>query len=399
MKTIATVTRNPTYGGLLDFCTNYNIGGYNYSGFKLGTAIGVLCRDILVNKVDPFSIGIQKFETDDLLVINKELMNKYNIPYNYSGVKYSILTTGETYFTKQNNIYILSAFIVFLVIIIGLIFNYFYTRKILKQQVQVDSMKTNFIANVSHELRTPLNIIISTIQLIDIYIKSGEIQINNTSIYNKFDYLRNNSNRLLRLVNNIIDTTKLDAGYFTIDKSTNDIISVIENITLSTVPFSEKKEIELIFDTDLEELYCSFDQDRIERVFLNLLSNAIKFTPPGGSIFVNISSDKENIITTVRDTGIGIPEDKYDYVFKRFRQANDTIYNKSEGSGIGLSICKSMVELHGGTISLTSKENEGTCFTVKLPIIKLDDNLTNNSQCQSTKEKIQLEFSDFTNYI
>ncbi|MGG7177607.1 ATP-binding protein [Clostridium paraputrificum] len=399
MKEIATVTDNPTYGGLLDFCTTFNIGGYNYSGFKLGTALGKLSHDILINKVNPSSIGITEFKENDLLIINQELMNTYNIPSNYKGVKYSTLTTGETFITRKNNMYILITFFIFLIIIIALIFNQVYTHKIVKEQAQVDFMKTNFIANVSHELRTPLNIIISTIQLIDMYIESGELQINNKSIYNKFDYLRNNSNRLLRLVNNIIDTTKLDAGYFTIEKTNNDIISVIEDITLSTVPFSEKKEIELIFDTDLEELYCSFDKDKIERVFLNLLSNAIKFTPPGGRIFVNISCNSREVITTVKDTGIGIPEDKYEYVFKRFRQANDTIYNKNEGSGIGLSICKSMVELHGGTISLDSKINEGTTFTVNLPIIKSDSTISDNSQHQSSKEKLKLEFSDFTNFI
>ena len=134
-----------------------------------------------------------------------------------------------------------------------ILFIYVHNKIRLRDKEKLDLMKNNFIANLSHELRNPLNIIISTIQLFDLYLKQNKIVLKDSTINNKFEYLKNNSNRLLKLVNNVIDITKIDAGFFSISKDNYDIVSVVENLTLSTVPYAEYKDITLIFDTNIEE--------------------------------------------------------------------------------------------------------------------------------------------------
>ena len=128
------------------------------------------------------------------------------------------------------------------------------------------------------------------------------------------DTIKQNSYRLLRLVNNLIDISRIDIGYYNLIPSNNNIISVIEDITLSVVDYVEDKNINLIFDTDIEEVVTSCDPDKIERVILNLLSNAIKYTSEHGTIEVNISHDVENVNVSVKDNGVGIPSDKLDII-------------------------------------------------------------------------------------
>lgn len=257
--------------------------------------------------------------------------------------------------------------------------------------------KNMFLANISHELRTPLNIMFGSTQLIKHYIDNDEV-LDREKIDSKAKIQIQNCYRLIRLVNNLIDITKIDSGNFTLSISTCNIIEVVEAIVTSVVEYAKLKNIEVIFDTDVEEVILACDLDSIERIVLNLLSNAIKFTPEDGSIFVNISTLDDLIEIRVKDSGIGIPEDKQQMIFERFKQVDNLLTRCSEGSGIGLSLVKSLVEIHGGSIQVKSEHLKGSEFIVKLPINSVKDeyNIEKTSMNNNINviEKIDIEFSD-----
>lgn len=232
--------------------------------------------------------------------------------------------------------------------------------------IEYDKLKTEFFANISHELRTPLNVISSAIQLLQSLDTSKTLTEEKVRYY--YNIANQNCLRLLRLINNLIDTTKIDGGYFTLNLIYGNIVSVVEDITQSVADYIKSKNIEIIFDTDTEEKFIRYDEEKIERVLLNILSNAVKFTNDNGKIFVNIT-DKNNIIQiSVKDTGIGIPADKIDYIFQRFAQVDKSTTRRTEGSGIGLSLVKSLVEMHGGSISVKSELGNGSEFIICLPV-------------------------------
>lgn len=165
---------------------------------------------------------------------------------------------------------------------------------------------------------------------------------------------------------------------------------------MSVADYIESRGVSLIFDTDIEEKVIACDPDKIERIMLNLLSNAIKFTNPGDEITVNMMDKGEHILISVKDTGVGIPGDKLQDIFERFKQVDKTIWRNREGSGIGLSLVKSLVELHGGNISIKSKQGEGTEFIIDLPSKTVDYEEVNNINMsyESKVERIDIEFSD-----
>ncbi len=184
--------------------------------------------------------------------------------------------------------------------------------------------------------------------------------------------IKQNCYRLLRLVNNIIDMSKLDNGYYDIKFGNYNIVSVVEDITMSILGYINDKGIELTFDTEMEEEVIACDPDKIERIVLNLLSNAIKYTEDGGKIYVNIEKDNKNVYISVIDSGIGIPEKKLNTIFERYAQVDNKLTRKFNGSGIGLSLVKSLVKMHQGDIYVESRVNEGTKFTIKLPIRQVE---------------------------
>jgi len=267
-------------------------------------------------------------------------------------------------------------------------------KRLLKEAIEYDTLKTEFFANLSHELRTPLNVILGVVELLRMDIMgSDEKQFD---IYMKrVKTLKQNCYRLLRLVNNLIDITKIDTNYFELNLQNYNIISIVEDITLSVVSFVEQKNLRLIFDTDVEEKIVACDPDKIERIMLNLLSNAIKFTKPGGEIYVNIYDKDEYILISVKDTGIGIEEDKKKIVFDRFRQADKSFTRNHEGSGIGLSLVKSLVELHGGEITLESEYGKGSEFIIKIPVTTTKNHIVKAENTHKDYvELINIEFSD-----
>ncbi|NNU74801.1 sensor histidine kinase [Clostridium estertheticum] len=273
-------------------------------------------------------------------------------------------------------------------------------KKLLDETILSETLKTEFFSNLSHELRTPLNIILCTLQLLDTYTTGSEVNEKERKFKQYIGIMKQNCYRQLRLVNNMIDITKLDAGFFNLHLQNCNIVNVVESVTMSVAEYIKTKSIKLIFDTDIEECIMSCDPEKIERVILNLLSNSIKFTRSGGSMKVNMYDKGKNIIISIKDTGIGIPPDKLNIIFDRFRQVDRSLTRKQEGSGIGLSIVKSLVELHGGTISVRSEYGKGTEFIIILPIIVLpkDNDIFEvfefESESQERIERIDIEFSD-----
>ncbi|CEQ17771.1 sensor histidine kinase [Paraclostridium sordellii] len=258
-----------------------------------------------------------------------------------------------------------------------------------------EKVKSEFFANISHELRTPLNIFYSTVQLLDIKLNNNEEEFRKS--YNKYrSSLRLNCQRMLRLINNIVDITKIDVGYTKPNIVNCDIVKLVEAITMSVIIYARQKDINIIFDTDVEELIIKCDPEMIERAVLNLLSNSIKFTKPNGNIFVSIYVNKEWVQIIFEDDGVGIPIHMQDLVFERFVQADKSLNRMNEGSGIGLSIVKSIIELNEGEIYLESDGENGTEFEILLPNKKLlgDDLIDKEIEYTIDMQKIELELSD-----
>ncbi len=258
-----------------------------------------------------------------------------------------------------------------------------------------EKVKNEFFANISHELRTPLNIFYSTVQLLDLKINNKDEDFR--GYYSKYrQCLRLNCQRMLRLINNIVDITKIDVGYTKANMVNCNIVMLVEDITMSVISYAKQKDINIVFDTEIEELVIQCDPEMIERAMLNLLSNAIKFTNPNGNVFVNIHANKEWVQIIVEDDGVGIPIHMQDLVFERFVQADKSLNRMNEGSGIGLSIVKSIIELNGGEIYLESDGKNGTEFEILLPNKML---LGDEMELEGTKyhvdiQKIELELSD-----
>jgi signal transduction histidine kinase len=267
----------------------------------------------------------------------------------------------------------------------------------LAQLMQEEKLKTEFFSNISHELRTPLNVIYSAEQIIEMSMNNISDISNQIKIRKNTLGIKQNCLRLLRLVNNLIDITKIDSKAFELRIQNLNIVYVVEEITLSVADFISNKGVHLVFDTDVEEKVMAFDEEKMERIILNLLSNAIKYTPDGGSISVSIFDKVDSILIEIKDSGVGIPKDKLDKVFKRFYQISPINTRSQEGSGIGLNLVKSLVEMHHGEISVNSVLGSGTTFTIMLPCVIQEDDIIQNQiviDQQSRIEKIQLEFSD-----
>lgn len=268
----------------------------------------------------------------------------------------------------------------------------------LDDMVKFEKLKSEFFSNQSHELRTPLNVILGTIQLMEF--KKQNLQAENSIKLDKhLSIIKQNCFRLLRLLNNIIDITKIESNFSEIRLANKDIVNIVEDITLSVAEYIENKGIFLQFDTEIEEKVIACDVDKIERIMFNLLSNAVKFTKTGGEIIVNIYDREENIVISVRDTGDGIPEDKLDILFKRFHQVDMSLTREYEGSGIGLSLVKALVEMHNGTITVDSVYGKGSEFIIKLPnkLIPMEEISNKEVEIkvnQTNIERLNIEFSD-----
>jgi len=227
-------------------------------------------------------------------------------------------------------------------------------------------MKDEFITLITHEFKTPINVIYSAIQLIEhVYIKDIP-----ESVKNLIGSIKRNSFRQLRLVNNLLDITKLKSDQFKLNLKNVDLVVMTNLITESIKIYADQKKINLDFKANVESINTALDDEKYERVILNLLSNAIKFTPEGGSITVQVKADNNDktIEISVCDTGVGIPKEKHKKIFHRFGQVENNLSRQAEGSGIGLALVKMLVIILEGKIEVESEVGLGSKFIITLPI-------------------------------
>ncbi|MGL5313254.1 MAG: ligand-binding sensor domain-containing protein [Peptostreptococcaceae bacterium] len=241
------------------------------------------------------------------------------------------------------------------------------SNKLFDKVLRLEKNKNNYFVNLSHELRTPLNVISTTEQLI-LALNNKKEGISKEKIDYHTKIMQKNTNRLLNLINNIIDTSKVENGNYTINLKKEDIVYIVEETALGLRDYVEGKGIEFIIDPEIEEMTIECDKYEIERCIVNLISNARKFTPLGGQIIVKIKDLEDKVMISVKDTGVGIEPKYQDAIFDRFNQVIDENSEVKGGSGLGLTITRHIVELHGGQAYVESELGKGSTFTIILPV-------------------------------
>ncbi|MDT0606342.1 ATP-binding protein [Croceitalea rosinachiae] len=236
------------------------------------------------------------------------------------------------------------------------------TKRQAEEIAELYEVKNRFFSNISHELRTPLTLILGP---------SSDLIEDNTLKpvqKNKLTFINNNAKQLLRLINQLLDLSKLEAGKLELRASQQNIIKLVSAITESFNSMAVSRGIKLKFNSDLEELFVFYDADKMEKILVNLLSNAMKFTQKGGAVEVTVEKQETNCSIKIKDSGIGINQEQLPYIFDRFFQADNRESREHEGTGIGLSLTKELVELHGGEIQVKSKPDQGTEFLISISL-------------------------------
>lgn len=376
------------------------VGGITDWGQQQGLVVGEML--LRLSKNEDIKTIIPTYDTLEQTVFNYKMVRKY-------GINPLLLPEDSIFINKGSFDFLLPTYLLILLwisilaiisLVILLIYKVIHHKhnskknKILYIEAQkAEKMKTEFISNVSHELRTPLNIILSTCKLLNLKIKHATLDTD--YLKDKLGSIEQNSNRLLRLVNNILDVTRIEAGFMTTYFKMQNIVEVVEDTILSVVDFAKTHNIEIIFDTEYEEILTAIDKLKLERALLNLLSNAIKFTSSEGVVDIYIKTENSNVIISVKDTGIGIPEEYLPFIFERFKQVDSSFTRENEGSGLGLSIVKGIVELHNGTIAVASTIDVGSTFTITIPICIIDKEIPKYAiENSDLSQIVNLELSD-----
>ncbi|MBS5305282.1 MAG: ATP-binding protein [Clostridium sp.] len=259
-----------------------------------------------------------------------------------------------------------------------------------------EKTKSEFFASISHEFKTPINVIYSSVQLLNLYKNKDDREF--MGYYLKYkNNIKQNCLRSFKLIDNIIDASRINKGNYEANFNNINIVELVEKITNSITPYVEIKNIMVIFDTNIEELIIKCDVYMVERIILNLLSNAIKFTPKNGKIIVSVNDKENEVEIRVRDTGIGIPKEMKDKIFNKFTQVDKSLNRSKEGSGIGLSLVKSLVDLLNGKIYLNTEYENGSEFVLNLPKDKIVEEEWIDYKKEGYKlnvEKISVELSD-----
>ncbi|MEQ8196768.1 MAG: HAMP domain-containing sensor histidine kinase [Clostridiaceae bacterium] len=256
-----------------------------------------------------------------------------------------------------------------------------------------NGIREDFILNIAHDLRTHLNVILSILQLLNIKKEVLNINDENWKEYSKT--IKKSCYKMLKLINNLIDVTKLENNYFVCNKENLDIVSLVENIVTSVNKYASEKNISLIFDTDKEECCMAADPEVIDRIVMNLLSNAIKFSPNNSEILVTMTVNENDVSIEFKDQGPGIPDNEMKLIFNRFHKVVKNVTSEYEGNGIGLNLVYNLVKTHQGSISVYNNEDKGCSFVVKLPRSICKEGKINRKVKSNTKvEVLEIEFSD-----
>ena len=352
-----------------------------------------LCsKEIIKNKYEEIYNKLEKFkgEKENLEIRHIELANKL---FALVVITYD---ESENYFSKKdsylNEILSKIGYIVKQIENNSEIKCISEKKKELEDVIKLESMKVEFLSNMSHEFRTPINIILAITQLLNMHNKS----LSDEKYKEYLNVLKQNSYRLLRLINNIMDITKVNSDSDQLNLVNCNIVSVLEEIVMSTVLYASEKKRNIIFDTDSEEIILACDEDKIERIMLNLISNAIKFSDCDTDIEVKINTnlDLNRVYISIKNYGSNIEFKDREKIFERFYRVDNSLNRKNEGCGIGLFLCRKFIEMHGGEIFLDNIDN-GTQFSFYLPINITEEKINNPIiQKDSLIERCNIEFSD-----
>lgn len=397
-KTIAeSCVASPIYSILNYDVGQGSIGGKVINHFIQGQKAASIALNLL-NGYDSKELFIDDDEANEYLFDYKALQ-KFNIKTS-NLPKGSVIINHPMKFIKEyKNILIASLllFIGLITMILALLWYIVYKKRYEKAILnamhnaeEASKIKTHFISNISHELKTPINVIMSAIQLINYNTKESPSYSKNK---NTLAIIDDNCKRLLRLINNLIDVQKHELDDTKLNLSAVNVVNLIEMLVASVVPYAESKNLNLIFDTNKEDVILKVDSDKLERIMLNLLSNAIKFSKPNGEIKVTLNFE-DCLYISVADNGIGIAKENLNKIFDKFTQLDTSFSRKNEGSGIGLSIVKSFVLLHNGKISVKSELNKGTSFLIELPLTETSNVETEDASYDNLSENVKIELSD-----
>lgn len=383
-KMIAELNPNiPVYSILNYSIGTGSIGGKVIKHFEQGRLAGQIVLQLLEGK-DEEEVYIG-YDLANKHVFDYNVLKNFNIRISSLPDNSEIINNPLNIIKEYKSVFIITCimFLTLLLLVVALIKHIQYKNKFEKEIIkakdkaeEINRLKSYFISNISHELKTPINVILCAAQLLESK-KVDNYNINNKN--NTIDIIKDNSYRLIRLINNIIDVEKGEVDELTLNLKKDNLVSLIEDIVTSVIPYAKRKELNLIFDTEEEEIIMDMDIEKIERIILNLLSNAIKFSNENGNIYIKIMLNNDDVDIVVEDEGIGISKDDIPYIFDKFIQVDNTFNRKNEGSGIGLAIVKSFIEIHNGKIMVESQVGKGTKFIVKLPKIINNEDTTGDS--------------------
>jgi signal transduction histidine kinase len=229
---------------------------------------------------------------------------------------------------------------------------------------ELHALRTNFVSAVSHELRTPLTAIRA---FLDTMLAAPEGQLEPGRLRHFLGVMNEEAQRLARLIESVLDINHFDSGELRWDRGPVDVVEIVADTVRLLGPAAETGQVSLKLVSDCADTWAEADPDQMRQLALHLMSNGVKFTPPGGAVTVFLSGSAEEIALRVEDTGIGIPEVALEKVFERFYQVDSSLARRFGGAGLGLAVCKSIVEWHGGRITAESAPGRGSCFTVVLP--------------------------------
>ena len=232
------------------------------------------------------------------------------------------------------------------------------------ERKEVDRMKSEFVSTVSHELRTPLTSIKGALGMV----KSGALGDISESALDMVDVAHKNSDRLIQLVNDILDMEKLQSGNMELDLENLDLTALVREAVETNQGYAQEQNSKFVFGDLASGVTLQADAGRLTQVIANLLSNAAKFSPDGGIVKISITHDEREATVSVTDSGPGIDEEMTDLIFGRFTQVDSSDTREKGGTGLGLNISKSIVELHGGTIGFKSEVGTGSTFFFTLPV-------------------------------
>lgn len=272
------------------------------------------------------------------------------------------------------------AYLIYALCIGGLLYTFYYysfkterlKNELLFEQLshekdqELSQRKLTFFTNISHEIKTPLTLILAPLE------KLVGMNEGNNKIQNQLMLMQRNGERLIRLINQLLDFRKFESGNMNLQAAEGNIVRFVNEIFIAFEAYAQSKNIKFTFNSKQDDIKVYFDRDKLEKVLYNLISNALKFTPEGGAITVNVKNENGQVAISVEDNGQGIPAENLEKIFELFNHFSDARYSVS-GTGIGLSFSKGLVELHHGDLMVESKlatdnENGYTCFTVKLQL-------------------------------